>query len=74
MAAREKEPLNQFHSQKSNNKICILRRFNMNMFNLIPAVAELELGSCGGTCDGCDGCLGCTGEQKPGLPVPIPKQ
>lgn len=46
----------------------------MNMFNLIPAVAELELGSCGGTCDGCDGCLGCTGEQKPGLPVPIPKQ
>jgi len=38
----------------------------MNMFNLIPTTAELELSGCDGTCDGCDGCLGCDGQKDPG--------
>jgi hypothetical protein len=41
----------------------------MNMFSLIPSTAEMDLGSCSGTCDGCDGCFGCQGEEKPGGPA-----
>ena len=41
----------------------------MNMFNLIPSTAELELGSCENDCtgcNGCDGCRGCDGSQQTG--------
>jgi hypothetical protein len=45
----------------------------MNMFNLIPTMAELELGDCGSGCRGCYGCDGCKGERAT-KPVPLPEE
>jgi len=38
----------------------------MNMFNLIPSTAEMELGDCSGACSGCSGCSGCDGQRPTG--------
>jgi hypothetical protein len=54
--------------------ICIkiyIKKFNnltggniMTMFNLIPALAAVDLGDCCGACQGCYGCDGCDGVQS----------